>query len=99
MSSRKKNKRFLSKVKNVLPLPEEPLSDIWYTNRQVWKILDISESTCKRWRKEGLLPAFRRHRRLYFNDYHVQKVLRSGKMGVVVLGRRAESLSPWVIKG
>jgi transposase len=79
MSLRKKKRRFLKKSNKVVAPPEEVLSDRWYSNREVWKKLDISESTCKRWRKEGLLPTFMRHRRLYFNDYHVQKILRSGR--------------------
>jgi hypothetical protein len=79
MARRKKNKR-------KAPAPaQEILSDTWYTNRELWKILKISPSTSKRWRSKGSLLASKRFGKVYFNHTHVQKMLRDGLLEAVAL--------------
>ena len=88
MASRKKNKRLFKRLKmlkvKAVP-PEEPLSDIWYTIKQVIRKLDMSPSTIKRWRKRGKLPSSVRGKKIYFNEYHIQKLLKDGLQTVILL--------------
>lgn len=58
--------------------PQEILSNIWYTQDEVLKKLAISISTCYRLRVRGLLIASKRNGKLYYNEYHVQKMLIDG---------------------
>jgi len=86
MASRRKNKNLVKRMrKQSAPLAKaaEILSEIWYTNKQVWKILDISASTAKRWRASGALIASKRFGKVYFNHTHVQNLLKSGLKSIV----------------
>ena len=88
MASRKKNKRLIKKLKmlkaKAVP-PEEPLSDIWYTNKQAWKKLSMSPSTLYRKRTSGKLIASVSGKKIYFNEYHIQKYLKDGLQTVILL--------------
>ena len=63
----------------------DPLSDKWYTLRQVCKMLDISISCSRQLRKRGALIVSKRFGKLYVNDYHYQKYLRDGLPAVISL--------------
>lgn len=67
--------------------PEPALSNIWYTNKELWKLLDISPSTAKRWRENGSLKASKnlggKFGKVYFNQTHVQDLLKSGLKSIV----------------
>ena len=63
----------------------DPLSDKWYTLKQVCKMLDISESASKNYRRRGALIVSKRFGKLYVNEYHYQKFLRDGLPAVVSL--------------
>ncbi|MDE3182844.1 MAG: helix-turn-helix domain-containing protein [Bacteroidota bacterium] len=88
MASRKKNKRLIKKLKmlkaKIVP-PEEPLSNIWYTNKQAWKKLDISPSTLKRWRNRGKVVASKQGNKVYINEYHLQKLLKDGLQTIILI--------------
>ena len=67
---------------------EEILSEDWYTNKQVWKVLDISAATCKRWRNKGWLIASKRSGKgckVYFNAKHVQDLMKGGLPKMIAL--------------
>ena len=64
---------------------QDPLSDIWYTLKQACKMLDISESASKNYRKSGALIVSKRFGKLYVNKYHYQKYLIDGLPAVVSL--------------
>jgi len=86
MASRKKSRnliRKMSALKAVATPAVETISEIWYTNRQVWKILGISPSTAKRWRADGSLISSKKHGKVYFNHTHVQNLLKSGLKSIV----------------
>ena len=88
MFKRKQNKRKSNKRKffNALPpsIQEEPLSDIWYNNTEICKVLGMHISTVKRRRRNGSLIASKKFGKISFNDYHVQQYLRGGLSKVVV---------------
>ncbi len=80
MSKRKRNARlqkWYSRRNNSTP-PQEILSNTWYTQDEVLKKLAISISTCYRLRVRGILIASKWNGKLYYNEYHVQKMLRDG---------------------
>lgn len=78
-------KKFLSKAA-ITPIPaEEPLSDIWYNNRQICKVLKLSLSTIYRLVKKGLLIASKQGGTVLYNHTHVEQFRRNsvnyGKKG------------------
>ncbi|HEY5367746.1 MAG TPA: helix-turn-helix domain-containing protein [Hanamia sp.] len=87
MASRRKRYKSAGKSRQVAIAPEEPLSDIWYTNKELWKLLDISPSTAKRWRENGSLKASKnlggKLGKVYFNHTHVQDLLKGGLKTIV----------------
>ena len=91
MAARKRKNHRLKKfrfLKTTRVNKEEVLSEEWYTNKQVWKVLDISVATCKRWRNKGWLIASKRPGKgckVYFNAKHVQDMLRGGLPKVIAL--------------
>ena len=81
MSKRSKRKARLQKWysrRNPSAPPQERLSNTWYTQDQVLKLLSISISTCYRLRVRGILIASKWSGKLYYNEYHVQKMLIDG---------------------
>lgn len=80
MSKRKKNnrlKKWHRASKSSAP-PKENLSDIWYKQDEVLKLLGLSPTTCYRRRASGVLIASKQHGKLYYNAYHIQKMLKDG---------------------
>ena len=63
----------------------DPLSEKWYTLKQACKMLDISISASKIYRKRGMLIISKRLGKIYVNEYHYQKFLRDGLPGVISL--------------
>ena len=66
---------------------DDPLSEKWHTLKQACKILDISVSGSKNYRKAGKNPLIvsKRFGKLYVNEYHLQKFLRDGLPAIVSL--------------
>ena len=60
------------------PPQQEQLSNTWHNNDQIRELLGMSNSTIKRWRASGKLIASKRLGKIFFNDYHVQQLLRDG---------------------
>ena len=81
MSKRSKRKARLKKWysrRNPSTPLQETLSSIWYTQDEVLKKLAISISTCYRLRVRGILIASKWNGKLYYNEYHIQKMLIDG---------------------
>lgn len=86
----------MASKKNNPSAKNDPLSDKWYTLKQVCKMLDISISCSKGLRKRGALIVSKRFGKLYVNEYHYQKYLRDGLpsiFGFLVLA--AQSANSW----
>ena len=85
----KKNKRMRESGRKAKRAPwtakRDPLSEKWYTLKQACKMLDISESGSKVYRKLGMLIVSKRRGKIYVNEYHYQKFLRDGLPGVISL--------------
>ena len=80
MSKSKKKarlKKWNARQKSATPL-QDNLSNTWYTQDEVLKKLAISISTCYRLRVRGILIASKWNGKLYYNEYHIQKMLRDG---------------------
>lgn len=75
----------MASKKNKNQWQDEPLSDKWYTLKEACKMLDISVSVSKKYRKLGLLIVSKRLGKLYVNDYHFQKFLRDGLPAAISL--------------
>ncbi|MGN6803302.1 MAG: helix-turn-helix domain-containing protein [Ginsengibacter sp.] len=73
----------MASKKNKKQWEDEPLSDKWYTLKEACKMLDISVSVSKKYRKLGLLIVSKRFGKLYVNHYHFQKFLRDGLPAVI----------------